>query len=164
MIGLCILIPNLWIANIPPLMSAIFAGHSLGGAVASLCALRLLEVLPEELHHTVTAIGFASPAFGNAQLAAHVEAVGWATHFTNYLLPGTFNCFNDFLIISSAAYCVLRQRTSISMLGNSIWTQFARLASGKNKNKNRHRCALAVPRHNSSKIFFNMPATAAKPI
>lgn len=68
------------------------AGHSLGGAVASLCALRLLDLLPQNLHHTVTAIGFASPAFGNAGLAAHVEAAGWAPRFTNYLLPGAVGC------------------------------------------------------------------------
>ena len=64
------------------------AGHSLGGAVASLCALRLLRLLPKEQHHTVAVIGFASPAFGNAAVAAHVEAEGWSDRFTNYLLPG----------------------------------------------------------------------------
>lgn len=70
------------------------AGHSLGGAVASLCALRLLRLLPQEQHHTVTVVGFASPAFGNAAVAAHVEAAGWADRFTNYLLPGEASFFS----------------------------------------------------------------------
>lgn len=57
--------------------------------MASLCALRLLRLLPREQHHTVAVIGFASPAFGNTAVAAHVEAAGWAHRFTNYLLPGS---------------------------------------------------------------------------
>jgi alpha-beta hydrolase superfamily lysophospholipase len=31
----------------------VLCGHSLGGAVASLCALQLLQHLPPNLHHTV---------------------------------------------------------------------------------------------------------------
>lgn len=34
-------------------MCAIPAGHSLGGAVASLCAIRLLQHLPPSLHGSV---------------------------------------------------------------------------------------------------------------
>ena len=69
-------------------MYAQCAGHSLGAAVASLCALQVLKQLPPEQHHTVSSIGFASPAFGNAALAAYVEEQGWEQRFTNYLLPG----------------------------------------------------------------------------
>ncbi len=68
--------------------SAALAGHSLGAAVASLSALQLLKQLPAQLHSSVASIGFAGPAFGNAALAAFVEAEGWSERFTNYLLPG----------------------------------------------------------------------------
>ncbi|KAL4419133.1 hypothetical protein ABPG77_002646 [Micractinium sp. CCAP 211/92] len=65
----------------------VLAGHSLGGAVATLCAIRLLDALPEALHHTVTCVGFAVPPVGNASLAAAVAAAGWSRRITNYLLP-----------------------------------------------------------------------------
>ena len=54
------------------------AGHSLGGAVAQLCMLRLLRTLrgalppPTALH----CIAFGAPAIGNAVLAAHVQQEG----------------------------------------------------------------------------------------
>jgi hypothetical protein len=63
-------------------------GHSLGGAVATLCTIRLLSTLPKHLHHTVACIGFATPPVGNARLAEAVEAAGWEDCITNYALPG----------------------------------------------------------------------------
>ncbi|KAL4447779.1 hypothetical protein ABPG75_004998 [Micractinium tetrahymenae] len=65
----------------------VLAGHSLGGAVATLCAIRLLDALPEALHHTITCVGFAVPPVGNAALAAAAAAAGWSQRITNYLLP-----------------------------------------------------------------------------
>ena len=62
-------------------------GHSLGGAVAMLCALRLLDSLPPALHATVACITFAAPPVGNAALAALVAARGWQSRLTNYMLP-----------------------------------------------------------------------------
>lgn len=51
-----------WILPVKrPLPFLLRAGHSLGGAVATLCAIRLLDALPEALHHTVTCVGFAVP-------------------------------------------------------------------------------------------------------
>ena len=52
------------------------AGHSLGGAVATLCALRLLDALPTEAHAAVSAVAFAAPPVGNAALAEAAAAAG----------------------------------------------------------------------------------------
>ena len=63
------------------------AGHSLGGAVALLCTLRLLQGLsgsPPSLH----CICFGTPAIGNAALAALVSEFGWESHILNFILPG----------------------------------------------------------------------------
>lgn len=68
----------------------VLTGHSLGGAVATLCAVRLLDALPQELHHTVSCIGFAVPAVGNAALAEAAGAHGWEQRITNYTLPEDF--------------------------------------------------------------------------
>ena len=65
-----------------------FAGHSLGGAVATLCAIRLLSQLPARLHHMVAAVGFATPPVGNSALAEEVAAASWADRIVNYTLPG----------------------------------------------------------------------------
>lgn len=65
----------------------VLCGHSMGGAVAQLCALRLLTQLPEQLQSTVQAIGFATPPLGSASVAAAVVARGWDTNVKNYLLP-----------------------------------------------------------------------------
>jgi predicted lipase len=67
----------------------VLCGHSLGGAVAVLCLLRLLAVLPElpppvELR----CIGFGMPALGNTALVEHVKAMGWEPYFLNVFLPG----------------------------------------------------------------------------
>ena len=64
------------------------AGHSLGGAVATLSAIRLLSMLPKYLHSTVACIGFATPPVGNQALADAVELAGWDECITNYVLPG----------------------------------------------------------------------------
>jgi hypothetical protein len=85
------------------------AGHSLGGAVAQLCALDLLHgpasdqpcegPCPDpalDLLHAagrartpaVAAIGWATPAVGNATLAELVAARGWGARLVTFLLPG----------------------------------------------------------------------------
>ena len=63
------------------------AGHSLGGAVAILCAIRLLRQLPMRDDLPVGCITFACPTIGNAALAA--LASSWTPYLRNYLLPGT---------------------------------------------------------------------------
>ncbi|KAK9839062.1 hypothetical protein WJX74_008663 [Apatococcus lobatus] len=68
----------------------IFCGHSLGGAVAMLCTLRLLESLPSQHHLQISCYSFASPAIGNASLLNLTEAQGWSQHMTNFLLPEDF--------------------------------------------------------------------------
>ena len=64
------------------------AGHSLGGAIALLCTLDLLHSLEDESHPSVTCVGFATPAVGNAALAEYVKEKGWQKYITNYLVPG----------------------------------------------------------------------------
>lgn len=65
----------------------VLCGHSLGGAVASLCAIRLLQHLPPNLHHTVSVYGFATPALGNEALQAAVREMGWHSRIRNYISP-----------------------------------------------------------------------------
>lgn len=65
----------------------VFTGHSMGGAVAKLCALKLLTQLPATLHHTVSAVGFATPPLGNAAVAAAVAERGWDARLKNIMLP-----------------------------------------------------------------------------
>lgn len=66
------------------------AGHSLGGAVAKLCTLRLLHQLDsrEAAHGHVKCVAFAAPALGNAALATLVLQQGWSHAFYNLTLPG----------------------------------------------------------------------------
>lgn len=64
------------------------AGHSMGGAVATLCALSLLRSLPLSAHGLVACVGFATPPLGNAHLAGMVTGEGWDSRIHNYLLPG----------------------------------------------------------------------------
>ena len=64
------------------------AGHSLGGAVATLSVLRLLKQLPQGATPTVRCVTFACPAIGNLALAEYVRSVGWEHLFQNYLIPG----------------------------------------------------------------------------
>ncbi len=63
------------------------AGHSLGGAVALLCTLRLLQGLPGGTP-SLSCICFGTPAIGNAALAALVAEYGWSNHILNFILPG----------------------------------------------------------------------------
>ncbi len=63
------------------------AGHSLGGAVALLCTLRLLQGLPRG-DPSLYCICFGTPAIGNAALAALVAEYGWESHILNFVLPG----------------------------------------------------------------------------
>ncbi|GLC44700.1 hypothetical protein PLESTB_000973200 [Pleodorina starrii] len=65
----------------------VLCGHSLGGAVAKLCTLRLLRELPDWPRPRVRCIAFATPAVGNAALAELVESAGWASRFSTYYLP-----------------------------------------------------------------------------
>ncbi|KAK9816587.1 hypothetical protein WJX72_002290 [[Myrmecia] bisecta] len=63
----------------------VFCGHSLGGAVAAICTLRLLRLTGGQAR--VRCISFGAPAIGNAALARAVAAVGWQTNFASYVLP-----------------------------------------------------------------------------
>ena len=63
------------------------AGHSLGGAVALLCTLRLLQGLAGSAP-ALQCICFGTPAIGNAALAAVVAEYGWERHILNFILPG----------------------------------------------------------------------------
>jgi hypothetical protein len=65
----------------------VFTGHSMGGAIAHLCTLRLLNQLPEDLHYTVRSIGFATPLLGEAAVAEAIAEKGWAKALKNYLVP-----------------------------------------------------------------------------
>ena len=63
-------------------------GHSLGGAVATLALLRLLEQLPPGARPAAKCVNFACPAIGNAALAELVRQRGWEACFSNFLVPG----------------------------------------------------------------------------
>ncbi|MEW5297372.1 MAG: hypothetical protein WDW36_000585 [Sanguina aurantia] len=65
----------------------VLCGHSLGGAVAKLCTLRMLRELPSWPAPTLGCVCFATPAVGNSALAELVESAGWASHFKTYYLP-----------------------------------------------------------------------------
>lgn len=70
-------------------MSCATAGHSLGGAVALLCTLRLLQGLAGSTP-SLQCICFGTPAIGNAALAAVVAEYGWESHILNLILPGVY--------------------------------------------------------------------------
>ncbi|KAK9820296.1 hypothetical protein WJX72_008693 [[Myrmecia] bisecta] len=65
----------------------VFCGHSLGGAVATLCTLDLLHGLPRHASLPVSCVAFAGPAVGNAALAKLVRRRGWERHLSNFMLP-----------------------------------------------------------------------------
>ena len=67
---------------------AVWRRHSLGGAVAQLCTLHLLQALPREEHASVACISFAAPALGNQALASLAVECGWDQRMRNYLMPG----------------------------------------------------------------------------
>lgn len=67
-------------------LNLVLCGHSLGGAVASLCCLKLLE----RYNPTATAlkcISFGMPALGNRALVEAIGEKNWHAHFLNYSLP-----------------------------------------------------------------------------
>jgi Lipase (class 3) len=61
--------------------------HSLGGAVATLCTLRLLRQLPLRDDYPLRCIAFATPSIGNAALSALVAERHWDAYLSNFLLP-----------------------------------------------------------------------------
>jgi len=65
----------------------VLCGHSLGGAVATLTAISLLQKIPPEQHNAVSCVGFATPALGNAALATIVKDRQWHDRIINYLVP-----------------------------------------------------------------------------
>jgi hypothetical protein len=65
----------------------VFTGHSLGGSVAKLCTLHLLDRLPEEDHKYVSCFGFATPAIGNKALQELSRQRKWEERMYNYLIP-----------------------------------------------------------------------------
>eukprot|EP00887_Chlorella_sp_A99_P005865 scaffold1.g5865.t1 len=77
----------------------VLCGHSLGGAVAQLCTLRLLQALPPDRHASVACFSFATPALGNTALAELVQGAGWGRRIHNFVnrRGGTARCseFND---------------------------------------------------------------------
>jgi hypothetical protein len=78
----------LWAAARRAGLRLVFAGHSLGGAVAQLAALRLLTALPAPpLRNELAAIAFGTPPASTAALAARVAAAGWDGFFSSYALP-----------------------------------------------------------------------------
>ena len=66
----------------------VLSGHSLGGAVATLCAIKLLRQFPAAVKLPLRCICFAMPAIGNHELASSVQQAGWDRYLSNYLLPG----------------------------------------------------------------------------
>ncbi|PSC70294.1 lipase class 3-like [Micractinium conductrix] len=65
----------------------VLCGHSLGGAVAQLCTLRLLHLLGALPPAALRCVSFGAPAVGNAALAEHVTRQGWDSRFLSIALP-----------------------------------------------------------------------------
>lgn len=92
------------------------AGHSLGGAVAALCTLRLLAALPRPPPPAhLRCLSFGCPAFGNAALAAHVHEQGWDAYFYSYALPGKCTFYE------SSNMCWVGDGTLSCCLLHSAW-------------------------------------------
>lgn len=71
----------------------VICGHSLGGAVAILCTLRLLSLLSStspdqsgDVSRVLKCICFGTPALGNRALRKHVASKGWTSVITCYAL------------------------------------------------------------------------------
>lgn len=64
------------------------AGHSLGGAVAALCALRLLHSGTGHDLPAVSCIGFGTPPLGNRALAGLIKRRTWDKHIRHIRLAG----------------------------------------------------------------------------
>lgn len=63
------------------------SGHSLGGAVAALCMLKLLSHM-EKAANVAMCITFACPVLGNQEASLAVRRNGWSHLFQNFILPG----------------------------------------------------------------------------
>lgn len=59
-----------------------------GGAVATLCAIRLLEEFSDTAELPFRCVCFATPSVGNHELATLVREHGWDRYIHNILLPG----------------------------------------------------------------------------
>lgn len=91
----------------------------MGGAVALLCTLRLLRALTaSDVRPLVHCICFGTPAVGNAALATFVDAAGWSTHFTSFVLPGWSMCL---LFLSIALHMHVLERLCRIMLVQRTW-------------------------------------------
>ncbi|KAH9328588.1 hypothetical protein KI387_000696, partial [Taxus chinensis] len=66
--------------------TVLFTGHSVGGAVATLATLSVLEKLGKGT--SVYCITFGFPLIGDEALARAVRRQGWANHFCNVVLRG----------------------------------------------------------------------------
>lgn len=60
----------------------VLTGHSLGGAVASLLTLRLLESTPKFCHEQVQCYSFGCPLFADSKLAKHINS-RYRRHFVH---------------------------------------------------------------------------------
>ncbi|KAK9867415.1 hypothetical protein WJX84_001760 [Apatococcus fuscideae] len=66
----------------------VLCGHSLGAAVAMLCALRLHAQFPHpDGRHGIRCYTFGAPAIGNKALASWVSSAGFREDFHNFILP-----------------------------------------------------------------------------
>lgn len=59
----------------------------MGGAVATLCTLRLLRQLPPRDDYPLRCVAFATPSIGNGALSALVAERHWDAYLSNFLLP-----------------------------------------------------------------------------
>ncbi|PRW33942.1 lipase class 3 family [Chlorella sorokiniana] len=84
-----VLIEALWAHAQRQGLRLVLCGHSLGGAVAQLCTLRLLHALRSALTPpaALRCIVFGAPPIGNAALAERVQREGWEPHFLRMALP-----------------------------------------------------------------------------
>lgn len=65
----------------------VLCGHSLGGAVAQLNTIYLLERLPVSHHKNISCVTFATPAFSNRAFFDLVVRRGWTGKIRSYLTP-----------------------------------------------------------------------------
>ena len=94
-------------------------GHSLGGAVAILCTLRVLQQASDAglSKPRVRCITFGTPAIGNSALASRVAEKGWKDCFQNVILPGLSPFCDRHDISTPSAFCV--DLTSIVSLSSA---------------------------------------------
>lgn len=114
-----------------------FEGHSLGGAVAQLCTLRLLNQLPKGSKPALRCMTFACPAVGNPSLSSYVQASGWVPFFQNLLIPGVQMLLNSISCMPRSMFGRLwsaqgkpqgcLQICNSTKVDASIWTSASRL-------------------------------------